>query len=106
MRKGVIPNIPEGLICDIRSLIEQSHTYVARTINSTQVQLFWDVGKRLKLEILKSKRAKYGEQIVSTLSRQLMAEFGRGFSAQNIHRMVQCYSLFLIRKKCRHYQHN
>ncbi|MGE5670837.1 MAG: hypothetical protein ACM31E_05290 [Fibrobacterota bacterium] len=44
MRKGVIANIPEGLICDIRSLIEQSHTSVARTINSTQVQLFWDIG--------------------------------------------------------------
>ena len=39
--------------------------------------------------ILKNRRAAYGEKIVSTLSRQLEPEFGRGFSAKALHHMVR-----------------
>jgi hypothetical protein len=39
-------------------------------------------------------RAEYGEQIVATLSRQLVAEFGRGFEEKNLRRMVQFAEAF------------
>jgi hypothetical protein len=34
-------------------------------------------------------RAEYDEQIVVTLSRQLVAKFGRGFEEKNLRRMMQ-----------------
>ncbi len=33
--------------------------------------LYWNVGRRIRLDILKEKRADYGERIVSALQRQL-----------------------------------
>jgi hypothetical protein len=44
--------------------------------------------------VLDSERAGYGEQIVVTLSHQLMAEFGRGYSEKNLRRMVQFAEAF------------
>lgn len=35
------------------------------------VVLYWNVGKRLREDILKEKRAEYGEQIVYAVSREL-----------------------------------
>jgi len=41
------------------------------------------------MEVLGSERTAYGEQIVVTLSRQLMVDYGRGYSEKNLRRMVQ-----------------
>jgi uncharacterized protein DUF1016 len=41
-----------------------------------------------------NERATYGEQIVATLSRQLVADFGRGFEKKNLHRMMQFAEAF------------
>jgi predicted nuclease of restriction endonuclease-like (RecB) superfamily len=47
----------------------------------------WPCG--MALDILKEKRAEYGQEIFSTLSGKLVAEFGRGFSQQNLFRMAE-----------------
>ena len=44
--------------------------------------------------MLAEKRAEYGEEIVATVSRQLSAEFGRGFAEKNLRRMVQLAEAF------------
>jgi len=41
------------------------------------------------VEVLRSERAAYGEQIVATLSRELVAEFGRGYTEKSLRRMIQ-----------------
>lgn len=38
--------------------------------------LYWRMGKRIREEVLGLERADYGEQIVATLSRQLVARKG------------------------------
>lgn len=47
----------------------------AQAVNSALVGLYWEVGHRIHAEVLKSKRANYGEEIVATLSRQLRRGF-------------------------------
>lgn len=74
----------EVLIDEIRSLIEQTRSKVAQTVNSALVLMNWHIGKRINEEILQNKRAEYGNEIVSTLSQQLTAEYGKGFSRQNL----------------------
>jgi hypothetical protein len=54
------------LLNDLRELIE-----AARQVNSALVLIYWRIGKRIREDILKEKRAEYGEEIVPTLSRQL-----------------------------------
>jgi hypothetical protein len=49
---------------------------VAQRVNTALVLLHWRMGKRILQDILKKKRAGYGEKIVSALRRQLERVFG------------------------------
>jgi hypothetical protein len=51
--------------------------------------LYWEIGGRIRRDILGDARAEYGNQIVSTLSRQLTSEDGAGFSRQNLFHMIR-----------------
>lgn len=44
--------------------------------------------------MLKNERAEYGEQIVSTLSTQLVAEYGQAFGPRSLRRMMQFADVF------------
>src|SRR4030043_248713 len=80
---------PKVLLKDLRELITTARQDVARQVNSALVLLYWRMGKRIRQDILKEKRAEYGEQIVYAVSAQLIKEFGTGFSEKNLRRMVQ-----------------
>ncbi len=67
--------ISEQLLGDIQILIESAKSHLAQTANTTLVTLYWNIGKRIKTEILGNERARYGKEIVSTPSRQLTAEY-------------------------------
>lgn len=71
--KDNTPTAPD-LLADIRRMIEDARVTVARTFNTGLTMLYWRFGYRTHQEILKGKRADYGEDIVSTLSRQLKME--------------------------------
>jgi predicted nuclease of restriction endonuclease-like (RecB) superfamily len=86
--------VPAQLIEDLRTLILQTREAIAQTINSALVLLNWQVGHRIRTEILKEQRAGYGEQIVATLSRQLTLEFGRGYTEKALRRMIQLAEAF------------
>ena len=75
-----IIDTPDGLLADVRSMIEQTRAGVAQAVNAGMTSLYWRIGKRIQSEILKGQRADYGKEIVATLSQQLTAEFGRGYS--------------------------
>jgi hypothetical protein len=77
------------LAADLRSLIDTTRLRVARTVNAELVMLYWEIGSRIRRDILCDARAEYGIQIVSTLSRQLTAEYGAGFSRQNLFHMIR-----------------
>jgi predicted nuclease of restriction endonuclease-like (RecB) superfamily len=79
----------DRLLGELRGLIEAARQRVATAVNSELVLLYWRIGTRLRKEVLGGKRAEYGEQIVSTLSRQLSADYGIGFSRQNLFHMIR-----------------
>lgn len=82
------------LLGDIRQLIEQSRSQLAATVNSALTILYWHIGHRIRTEVLGSERATYGDQIISSLSRQLEADYGRGFSAKNLRHMLRFAEAF------------
>ena len=55
---------------------------------------YWNIGRRIRQDILKEKRAEYGEEIVHALSGQLTTEFGRGFGRTNLFNMVRFAEVF------------
>lgn len=85
---------PTDLLEDLRCLILQTREEVARAVNAALVLLYWQVGQRIRTDVLKEKRAGYGDEILSTLSNKLAAEFGNGFSQPNLSRMTRFAEVF------------
>ena len=84
--KALLHVTSSDLLNDIRVLIEGSRQDVAQTVNSALVVLF---GNRIRREVLQNKRAGYGEEIVQTLSAQLVMDFGRTFNRRNLFHMLR-----------------
>ena len=84
----------KGLLTDLREMILTTRQTVSQGVNSALVLLYWNIGQRIRTNILKEKRAEYGEKIVHALSAQLTAEFGRGFSERNLASMVRFAEVF------------
>ena len=93
-RKPRIAAGPAALLSEVRELILQTRQTVAQGVNSALVLLYWQIGQRIRTDILKEKRAGYGEQIVHALSGQLSDEFGRGFTRSNLFNMVRFAEVF------------
>ena len=79
----------KALITDLRSLIHAARQRIAVVANSTGTMLYWHLGRRLLTENLQEGRAEYGKQILATVSRELTAEFGRGFTYTEVTRMIR-----------------
>ncbi len=92
--KSSKPAKPGSLVRDVRALIEQARKYAARSVDTTLAALHWQVGKRIQTEILKGKRANYGDRIVQTLSAQLIPDYGRGFGKRNLWNMIKFIESF------------
>jgi len=82
------------LLPELRQLIQTARHTAAVAVNSTLTTLYWQIGARIRREILREKRAAYGEEIVHALSAQLSAEFGRGFTARNLFNMIKFAEVF------------
>lgn len=69
----------------IRQILESARSSVARTVNTTQVVANWLIGQEIVEEEQKGKRrAEYAEQLLLDLSARLTAEYGRGYSVDNL----------------------
>ena len=86
--------LPKGLLDDLRQMIDQTRRSIASTVNTSLAMNYWRVGHRIRKEILQDERAEYGREIVVTLSRQLVVEYGNSFSEKSLRRMMQFAEVF------------
>jgi predicted nuclease of restriction endonuclease-like (RecB) superfamily len=84
------------LLEKISTLIKQARGNVARAIDHEMVLLYWSIGNILREEIVKNKRAEYGEQVIQSISLRLAQDYGHGFSLQNLWHMVKFYEVYPI----------
>lgn len=84
----------ENLVEELKSLIASTKERVTDSVNSSLTLLYWHVGFKINEDILKNSRAEYGKEIVSSVSRQLTKEFGRGYSKRNIADMIKFFQVF------------
>ena len=86
---------PTTLHAELRTLIANSRQRLAGAVNAELTRLYWSVGERLRTEVLGgADRARYGDQLIQRVGEQLAQEFGRGFEAKNLRRMVQFAQAF------------
>jgi predicted nuclease of restriction endonuclease-like (RecB) superfamily len=74
-----------SLFKNISVLIEESRSRTVLAINSEITLLYWKIGKYIRQDILKKKRANYGQKIVESLSEQLTKQYGKGWSKRHLH---------------------
>lgn len=85
---------PLDLVRELRTLIEASRGVVAQTVNSELVWLYWQIGTRLRQDIVGEGRAAYGDRVVTGVAKALSDEYGRGFAKRNLHYMIQFAETF------------
>src|SRR5438067_11804244 len=83
-----------GLLGDLRRLINEARERAAVAVNRELTLMHWQIGDRIRRDMLREERAAYGERIVATLSRQLTTEFGRGYEHKSLLRMMQFAEIF------------
>ncbi len=81
----------------ISELLEQARAQVVRSVNSTMVHTYFEIGRVIvEGEQQGSARAEYGKEVLKELSKQLTKQFGKGFSVDNIENMRKFYLTYAI----------
>ena len=79
----------------ISDLLHIARQNVVRTVNSTMVLTYFEIGRMIVEEEQQGDdRAKYGIQLIKNISARLTSEFGSGFSQRNIEQMRQFYLVY------------
>jgi len=85
----------DTLLASIRDLIIEARRAVARSVDTLQVFTSFEIGRRIvEHEQGGKSRAAYGKETLKQLSARLTAEFGRGFSEDNLSNMRKFYILW------------
>jgi predicted nuclease of restriction endonuclease-like (RecB) superfamily len=83
------------LFTDIKAILEHARTQVKQTVNSAMVQAYWQIGRLIvEDEQQGNRRAEYGKAVLQALSKQLSAEYGKGFDDRNLRNMRKFYQSF------------
>ena len=75
------------------SIVEAQHRLYS-TVNTAMVTAYWEVGEQIYRACGENDRAEYGRGLLQYLSDRLTAEFGKGYSVQNLRNMRQFYCCF------------
>jgi len=93
MNKKIVEN-KNNLFADIKTLIEQSRQQIAVAVNSSMTMLYWQIGSRIKTNILQNKRAEYGQEIIKQLSANLTEQYGKGWSEKHLRHCLRIVETF------------
>jgi predicted nuclease of restriction endonuclease-like (RecB) superfamily len=78
----------ELLVVDIAGLLASARRSAARAVNAIMTATYWQIGRRIvEFEQGGRKRAEYGKELLKRLSTDLTADYGRGFSPDNLEMM-------------------
>ena len=89
---------PNPLLAPVRQLIDAARQRVASAVNAELTQLYWHIGRRISAELLQGQRGEYGKQVVAELARQLTAEFGKGWSEQQLRHCLRLVEVLRMNK--------
>ena len=82
----------QSLFQDACIIIDQAQAVAYRQVNETLIKRNWLLGMRIQHEVLKDKRAEYGEQVIKVLAKDLTAKYGEGFTWRNLYNYIDFYA--------------
>lgn len=90
--KKIVQTENGQLFSDACTIIEQAQAAAYHAVNETLIKRNWLLGMRIRHEVLKNKRAEYGEQVVKNLAKSLVEKFGKGFQQANLYHFLAFYN--------------
>ncbi|WCL48105.1 DUF1016 N-terminal domain-containing protein [Leptospira sp. GIMC2001] len=88
----------QTLIADIANIHESALSEGNENWNSAVLVSNWRIGEKIvKVEQGNQDRAKYGEQIIKQLSKDLNRKYGKGFSVRNLAYMRSFYQVYKLK---------
>jgi predicted nuclease of restriction endonuclease-like (RecB) superfamily len=83
----------------IVTILEAARERVARSVNTEMVLAYWSIGREIVQHLQKgAARADYGDRLLETLSEQLRARYGRGYSVTNLKYLRLFYQAYADRQ--------
>ena len=91
-RRDITTNPALPLYDQVRQVLLEAQSGVSRAVNTAMVHAYFEIGRLIVEDEQHGEvRAEYGKETLAQLSKRLTAEFGRGFSRQNLQNMKQFY---------------
>ncbi len=87
------PNTPQ-LFNDVCQIIDGTRYRIATTVNAEVCWMNWNIGKRIKEDVLYNQRAEYGKEIIKNLSLKLTERYGKGWGYEKLKHCVRSAYLF------------
>ena len=94
----------ENILSDIQNIIETSQRQAYHAVDTILSQRNWLIGYRIaEEEIDGSDRAEYGANIIKKLSKELTAQYGKGYDRSNLYHCLRFYKEFsqIVDTACR-----
>ncbi len=86
-----------SMMNEIRELLINARQSMAVQVNTELLTTYWNVGRIIvEHEQVNRERADYGKQTLKQLSKELIQEFGKGFSRSNLQNMRAFYLAYPI----------
>jgi predicted nuclease of restriction endonuclease-like (RecB) superfamily len=83
----------------VAPIIREARTTIMRTIDTTMVKAYWDIGRYIVEEEQQgASRANYGKLLLQDLSQRLTKEFGRGFGITTLEDIRKFYLTYRLDK--------
>ena len=80
---------------DMQMIIETAQRQAYNAVDVLLVQRNWLIGSRIAAEAIGAEdRAKYGAEIIKTLSKELTEKYGKGFDKTNLYYCLRFYNKF------------
>lgn len=86
---------------NVRNSVIAAQRQVYNAVNSSMVLAYWEIGQEIYNACGENDRAAYGKNLLAYLSKELTAEFGKGFDERNLRHMRQFYCAFPNRNALR-----
>ena len=92
-----IPIEYQTLLNQISNTFLQGQNRVARAVNSTILETYWQIGQHIvEFEQAGKSKATYGDRLLQNLSKNLTVANGKGFSRPNLNNMRMLYLSYPI----------
>lgn len=84
----------QDILSGVSEIIKNARKKAALFLNSETTMMYWNIGDYINLNLKAKNQIVYGDKILATVSQELTANFGKGFTYSSLTRMCKVATVF------------